>query len=77
MVKENNIFDIKFDLILCRNVVIYFNYELQNKVFNLFYNNLTQYGYLILGVHETILGPFNNKFEKKGQVYLKKEIREG
>lgn len=63
---------VKFDLILCRNVIIYFNYNLQNKVFDLFYRNLYTNGYLLLGAHETILGPFAAKFDKKGQYYVKK-----
>jgi chemotaxis protein methyltransferase CheR len=73
LVKEGNIFYVKFDLILCRNVIIYFNYELQNKIFDLFYNNLYPHGFLILGMHESILGPFASRFEKMGQFYQKKE----
>jgi chemotaxis protein methyltransferase CheR len=73
LVKDNNIFYVKFDLILCRNVIIYFNYELQNKVFDLFHNNLYPNGYLLLGMHESILGPFSSRFEKVGQFYQKKE----
>jgi chemotaxis protein methyltransferase CheR len=63
---------VKFDLILCRNVIIYFNYNLQNKVFNTFYQNLYNNGFLVLGMHETILGPYASKFEKKGLFYVKK-----
>jgi chemotaxis protein methyltransferase CheR len=73
LVKEGNIFYVKFDLILCRNVIIYFNYELQNKIFELFYNNLYPHGFLLLGMHESILGPFASRFEKIGQFYQKKE----
>ena len=72
LVKDGNLFFAKFDLILCRNVIIYFNYSLQNKVFDLFYNNLYNKGALLLGMHETILGPWANKFEKMGQAYIKK-----
>ena len=74
LVRDDNIFSIKFDLILCRNVIIYFNYNLQNKVFNLFYNSLYTKGCLVLGMHETILGQNASKFEKKGQAYFKKEF---
>ncbi|MDM8535337.1 protein-glutamate O-methyltransferase CheR [Desulfobacterales bacterium HSG17] len=38
-----------FDLILCRNVVIYFSLELQKKVFKKLYTSLDRNGYLILG----------------------------
>lgn len=44
----------EFQLILCRNVLIYFDKELQNKVFNLFDNSLQPLGYLALGDKETI-----------------------
>lgn len=73
LVKDGNIFYGKFDLILCRNVIIYFNYELQNKVFDLFHNNLYPSGYLLLGMHESILGPFSSRFDKMGHFYQKKE----
>ena len=65
-------FHLKFDLILCRNVIIYFNYDLQNKVFTLFHNNLLEQGRLLLGMHETIIGPLTTKFSKKGMAYIKK-----
>jgi chemotaxis protein methyltransferase CheR len=73
LVKEGNIFYIKFDLIICRNVIIYFNYDLQNKIFDFFYNNLYPNGYLWLGMHESIMGSYASKFEKSGHFYLKKE----
>jgi len=72
LVKDNNIFNVTFDLIMCRNVIIYFNYNLQNKIFQLFYNNLNASSYLMLGIHESILGPFSTKFEKRGYYYLRK-----
>src|SRR5690606_9955124 len=39
----------EFQLILCRNVLIYFNQELQNKVMNLIYDRLCMFGILGLG----------------------------
>lgn len=72
LVRDSNIFYSKFDIVLCRNVIIYFNYSLQNRVFNLFHNSLYEGGYLILGMHETILGPHTTSFDKKDQVYIKK-----
>jgi chemotaxis protein methyltransferase CheR len=74
LVKQGNIFDIKFDIILCRNVLIYFNYELQNRLFGMFHESLNNNGYLVLGIHESILGPQSQKFNKKGLVYSKKLI---
>jgi chemotaxis protein methyltransferase CheR len=41
-------------LILCRNVLIYFDEELQNKVLKLFYDSLPIYGFLALGNKETL-----------------------
>jgi chemotaxis protein methyltransferase CheR len=72
LVTSINPFPVKYNLIICRNVIIYFNYELQNKVFKLFNDNLSPGGCLILGVHETMLGPVSLYFEKKFQGYFKK-----
>jgi len=44
----------EFQLILCRNVLIYFDRPLQNKVFELFNNSLEKFGYLALGTKETL-----------------------
>jgi len=71
LVKDPNLFLVKFDLIVCRNVIIYFNYDLQNKVFDLFWENLNENGTLVLGVHESILGPYSRRFVKKDAFYLK------
>ena len=72
LVKDENFCLTKFDLIVCRNVIIYFNYELQNKVFSLFHKNMYDGGCLVLGMHESILGPHTASFEKQGMVYYKK-----
>lgn len=44
----------EFQLIFCRNVLIYFNKELQNKVVSLFYDSLSSLGYLALGSKESL-----------------------
>ncbi len=72
LVRDSNPFDEAYDLIVCRNVIIYFNYELQNKVFKLFLDSMNQGACLVLGVHESILGPFASRFEKKFQAYFKR-----
>lgn len=74
LVKDPNLFRTQYDLIICRNVIIYFNYELQNKVFKLFYENLSENGILLLGMHESIIGPYSALFSKKGFVYVKNQI---
>ncbi|MDH4092210.1 MAG: protein-glutamate O-methyltransferase CheR [Cyclobacteriaceae bacterium] len=48
------IFD-KFDLILCRNVMIYFNQTLQNDVLKKFHESLFKYGYLAIGAKESLI----------------------
>lgn len=45
----------QFDLIICRNVMIYFNKELQDQILQTFYNSLNNHGFLALGSKETIL----------------------
>jgi len=72
LVRDPNPFGEVFDLVICRNVIIYFNYELQNKVFKLFLDNMSPGSCLVLGVHESILGPFASRFDKKFQAYFKK-----
>lgn len=44
----------EFQLVICRNVLIYFNKNLQDKVLNLFDASLENSGYLVLGSKETI-----------------------
>ncbi|MBL7717223.1 MAG: protein-glutamate O-methyltransferase CheR [Flavipsychrobacter sp.] len=44
----------EFQLILCRNVMIYFDKNLQNNVLHLFDASLEKLGYLALGAKETI-----------------------
>jgi len=56
----------KFDLIFCRNVIIYFNTELQNRVISLFHESLFNDGMLLIGAHENISYlPIGSKFETK------------
>ena len=71
LVKDKNVFNTKFDIIICRNVIIYFNYELQNRVLKQFHEKLKPNGCLMLGVHESIIGPFSHAFIKDGQFYFR------
>lgn len=63
-------------LILCRNVLIYFNRELQNRVIGLFTESLCHSGILGLGTKESIrLSEYSNDFEdicKEEKIYRKK-----
>ncbi len=45
----------KFDLVLCRNVMIYFNQTLQNEVLKNFHESLFKYGYLAIGSKESLI----------------------
>ncbi len=51
------------DLILCRNLLIYFNKQLQEEVVLKFYECLNSGGYLILGMTEGLVGAAANAFE--------------
>ncbi|OUS13897.1 hypothetical protein A9Q89_01505 [Gammaproteobacteria bacterium 53_120_T64] len=52
------------NLILCRNVLIYFKKHLQDHVFNLFDNSLDVNSFLVIGDKETIeFSPIANSFE--------------
>lgn len=44
----------EFHVILCRNVMIYFNNELQSQVHHLLYESLVMFGILGLGAKETL-----------------------
>lgn len=64
------------NLLICRNVLIYFNKELQNKVINLFSESLIKGGFLGLGSKENImLADANEQFEiidSKEKIFKKK-----
>jgi chemotaxis protein methyltransferase CheR len=60
----------EFQLISCRNVFIYFESELQEKILELFYNSLAPLGFLCMGSKETIR---SDKFKKKFKIINSKE----
>lgn len=65
----------EMQMVVCRNVLIYFNRELQESVLNLFAESLCTGGILCLGSHETIqLSSVATKFETisdKQRIYKK------
>lgn len=67
----------EFQLVCCRNVLIYFNRQLQNDVINLLRKSLAPLGYLALGIKETILfTDCRDKFETvddKNKIYRLKK----
>jgi chemotaxis protein methyltransferase CheR len=60
----------EFQLISCRNVFIYFEQELQERILDLFYRSLCPHGFLCLGSKETIR---SESFKRKFKVINKKE----
>lgn len=78
--KDNTLFSVhnlisdgvfnEFQMISCRNVFIYFETELQERILDLFYKSLCPLGYLCLGNKETIRSDF---FRKKFKVINQKE----
>lgn len=64
----------RVDLIICRNVMIYFKKEIQEQLQLNFYQALNKGGFLIIGKAETLLGAASNCFKPhnvKERVYLK------
>ena len=51
------------DLIVCRNVIIYFEREAQDRLFAEFHRVLAPGGFLVLGKVETLLGDARSLFE--------------
>jgi chemotaxis protein methyltransferase CheR len=62
----------EFQLIMCRNVIMYFNQALQNKVLNLFHESLCDFGFLGLGDKESLL--FSEKRSSFEEVDRKEKI---
>jgi chemotaxis protein methyltransferase CheR len=52
----------KFDMIFCRNVLIYFSADMKSKVLNQMASSLNPGGYLMLGASESLTG-LTDKFE--------------
>lgn len=55
----------EFNVVFCRNVMIYFNEELQSKVLELLHNSLCRFGVLVLGTKESL---HFSRFEKHYKV---------
>jgi chemotaxis protein methyltransferase CheR len=58
-----------FDIIFCRNVLIYFNQETKTDIFNKLAKVIEPDGFLVLGAAETVVGlstGFNPYPERRG-----------
>jgi chemotaxis protein methyltransferase CheR len=60
-----------FDIIFCRNVIIYFDRETQQDLFERYYELLVPGGLLILG-HSENLGGYQKYFENVGRTMFRK-----
>jgi chemotaxis protein methyltransferase CheR len=55
----------EFHVIVCRNVMIYFDKTLQNRVHGLFYDSLVNFGILALGHKESIrFSPYEDRYDE-------------
>jgi len=58
----------EFNLIMCRNVMIYFDKSLQDNVHRLFYESLAPFGVLALGHKESVaFSPYGDRYEELDQ----------
>ncbi|MBI5417720.1 protein-glutamate O-methyltransferase CheR [Candidatus Poribacteria bacterium] len=62
------------DMVVCRNLLIYFSRELQRQVIEHLFGSLNKGGFLVLGNVESIWGDLKNKFievDAKSRIYMK------
>ncbi len=65
----------EFDLIVCRNVLIYFDKELQDRVITLFDQSLSPLGFLALGTKENIkFSPVQKRYQRLDKEKIWKKI---
>lgn len=65
-------YDNNFDLIICRNVVIYFNNDIKQEIYKRFSNSLKKGGLLFVGATESIYNYRDYGFEKASTFIYKK-----
>ncbi|WP_407311250.1 CheR family methyltransferase [Desulfosporosinus sp. SB140] len=67
----------EFNLIICKNVLIYFNKKLQDKAHKLFLDSLSFGGFLVLGKKESIdFSPYKHKYKEidtEEKIYIRIE----
>ncbi len=56
-----------FDIVLCRNVLIYFNTDSQKIIFRKLFNSLNKDGYLIIGEAEVPVEGFRHKLRRENK----------
>ncbi len=63
-----------YDLIVCRNVVIYFERQAQERLFQAFVDALSSGGVLLLGKVETLFGPARERLtlvDPRERIYVR------
>ena len=63
-----------YDLVVCRNVVIYFERQAQERLFQVFIDALAPGGVLLLGKVETLFGPARERLkltDPRERIYVK------
>jgi chemotaxis protein methyltransferase CheR len=68
------------DMVVCRNVLIYFEKEMQKKLLLSFHQALRRDGFLVLGKSEAIVGTVGTQFEpylRRERIYRKLEDPDG
>lgn len=66
----------KFDIIFCRNTVIYFEKNAKENLYTKFYDHLNNNGFFIMGKTEMLNGPARtmfNIYDSKERIYYKEE----
>ena len=67
-----------FDIIFCRNVLIYYNKDTHESLFKMFHSKLKSNGLLVLGQDESMIGTKGNQYfellDPKNRVYKKINI---
>ena len=71
---ENN-YPKDYDMIVCRNVLIYFTEEAKDEVFRKFYQSLKPGGILFIGSTEQIINHRDIGFERKNSFYYQRPVK--
>ena len=66
-----------FDIIFCRNVIIYFNPETKRMVVNRLFRYLNDGGYIMMGHSETLFNMIDGLVYLKNTIYQKKMYNSG
>jgi chemotaxis protein methyltransferase CheR len=74
LLTDEYIFQARFDIIFCRNVMIYFNNEDRNQIIDRFSHSLVEGGLLFIGHSETIANRSCNFKQVVPTVFQKTEI---